>query len=184
VASRGAGPGPGRAAVTWRIRPATVDDVPALQAVEIDAGRRFVAIGLDEIAGDDPLPDELLAAHVDAGTAWVAVEGERIVGYAIASVVDGAAHLDQISVAGDAGGRGIGRELVERVAAWARAAGRQHLTLTTFRDVPWNAPLYRRLGFTDLADAELTGDLGELRAGERRRGLDAHGPRLAMRRVL
>jgi hypothetical protein len=30
------------------------------------------------------------------------------------------------------------------------------VTLTTFRDIPWNAPFYARLGFHELTDCELT----------------------------
>jgi predicted N-acetyltransferase YhbS len=43
--------------------------------------------------------------------------------------------------------RGVGRALVRRVAEWARSAGFETLLLSTFCDVPWNAPYYARLGF-------------------------------------
>jgi hypothetical protein len=33
------------------------------------------------------------------------------------------------------------------VEDWGRAAGRPATTLTTFRDVPWNGPYHRRLGY-------------------------------------
>jgi GNAT superfamily N-acetyltransferase len=52
--------------------------------------------------------------------------------------------------------RGIGEQLIEVVAGWAREAGRPVLTLRTFRDGPWNAPYYRRPGFSDIPDALLT----------------------------
>jgi hypothetical protein len=37
--------------------------------------------------------------------------------------------------------------LLGRVAEWARAEGASSLLLSTFSDVPWNAPFYARLGF-------------------------------------
>ena len=43
--------------------------------------------------------------------------------------------------------RGVGSALIEHLAAPARAEPRPALTLTAFRDVPWNAPYYQRLGF-------------------------------------
>ena len=46
------------------------------------------------------------------------------------------------------------------------------VTLTTFRDVPFNGPWYRRYGFRDLAEAELTPDLRAIREEEGEAGLD------------
>jgi hypothetical protein len=43
------------------------------------------------------------------------------------------------------------------VADHARTLGLTSLTLTTFRDVPWNAPFYAKLGFEYVA--ELTPEL-------------------------
>ena len=62
---------------------------------------------------------------------------------------------------------------------WARDTGLAAVTLTTFRDVPWNAPFYRRAGFTVVDDPPP--GLAELRAAERAEGLDRFGPRVAMR---
>lgn len=53
------------------------------------------------------------------------------------------------------------------------------MTLTTFAEVAWNAPYYRRLGFRDLHAGELGEQLRVLRAQEAAAGLDAW-PRVAM----
>jgi hypothetical protein len=45
------------------------------------------------------------------------------------------------------------------------------VTLCTFRDVPWNAPFYQRLGFRPLASDELTPALGERMRREAEAGL-------------
>jgi hypothetical protein len=57
------------------------------------------------------------------------------------------------------------------------------VTLTTFRDIPWNAPYYARLGFSELpADAWGAG-MRALVARERR-AIPGDAPRVAMiRRV-
>ena len=154
-----------------------------MQAIEVDAGERFRDIGLHVVA-DDPPPDAVvLLEHVAAGTAWVAEEAPSVaVGYALASVVDGDGHLDQVSVLGRAAGRGIGAALVAVVLAWSRAAGHPAVTLTTYRDVPWNGPWYARQGFIELPEDELG---CELREGTlvRQRALGLEPPdRVAMRR--
>ena len=71
----------------------------AMQAIEVDAGERFRDIGLHVVADDPPPVAAVLLEHVAAGTAWVAEEAPSVaVGYALASVVDGDGHLDQVSV--------------------------------------------------------------------------------------
>lgn len=60
-------------------------------------------------------------------------------------------------------GQGIGRALLTTAADWARAGGLQALSLTTFRNVPWNAPFYASFGFrewdTDDAPASIQASL-------------------------
>ena len=54
------------------------------------------------------------------------------------------------------------------------------MTLTTFRELPWNAPFYRGLGFRALDPAEYGPDLAELVAKEDAAGLSAR-ERVVMR---
>ena len=75
-------------------------------------------------------------------------------------------------------GKGIGRRLIACVADHARKRGLASLTLTTFRDVPWNAPFYARLGFEMITT--LTPELREKREEETAHGL-AYDARCAMR---
>jgi N-acetylglutamate synthase-like GNAT family acetyltransferase len=79
------------------------------------------------------------------------------------------------------GRRGIGRALLDHVAALARARGAPALTLTTFAEVPWNGPYYARLGFEVWPDTAQGPGLAAIVARERARWPD--GPaRVAMRR--
>lgn len=156
-------------------------DVEAMRVVEVDAGRRFAGIGLHSIASDTPPPAAALAWHISEGTAWSAVGPDgALFGYAVASVVDGEGHLDQVSVAQAAAGHGIGRALIDRVVEWAAARGYPALTLTTFRDVAWNGPYYQRLGFVALDPADVGPELAAIQAEHRAAGIEVV-PRIAMR---
>jgi len=64
---------------------------------------------------------------------------------------------------------------------WALRRGLSALTLTTYADVPWNAPYYARLGFGIVADVELYEGLCRIREREEASGLAAW-PRVVMRR--
>jgi GNAT superfamily N-acetyltransferase len=164
-----------------RVRPATGADLTALPGLEVCAGERFREVGLDAIADDDPPAVAELQVHVDDGTAWVAEVDGEVVGYAVASVVDGEGHLDQVSVLPEHTGKGLGRALVEQVCSWSAAEGHHAVTLTTFRDLDWNGPLYEHLGFVAIDDAALGPELAAVRRHEQDLGLDV-APRIAMRR--
>jgi len=121
---------------------------------------------------------------VKADRLWVAAdELDRPVGFALASIVGDNAHLDELDVHPAHGQRGLGAALVEAVCDWARASGYRAITLTTLRDIPWNAPWYQRLGFRVLEENELSQALHDLLQEEIQRGLPAH-KRVVMRREL
>lgn len=167
-----------------RIRTARIDELPLLQEIETAAGRCFRDVGMPEIADDDPPSTDDLVRHQGAGLAWVAVgEDDGPVAYLLAERTDDGLHVEQVSVHPDRSRRGIGRALLEHAASAARAEGRAALTLTTFAEVPWNAPYYERCGFRRLADGELTPWLRAVREREAALGLD-RWPRVCMRREL
>jgi ribosomal protein S18 acetylase RimI-like enzyme len=167
--------------VEGTIRPARPDELEDLRALEDAAGAGFRDVGMDTVADDAPPPVVVLQGALDHGGLWVIEEDGRVVAYAMDALVDGDAHLEQVSVHPDHARRGLGARLVDHLVERARAAGRPAVTLTTFRDVPWNAPYYERLGFRALADDELGPGLRAIRRAEAARGLD-RWPRLAMRR--
>jgi len=155
------------------IRAATAADSAALQRVEIDAGAQFATVGLADVAAHDPFPIAELDAYAEAERSWVATDADgTIVGYAVATVVDGCGHLEQVSVLPESQGTGVGRALITRVEAWAHDQQYPAVTLTTFVDVPWNRPLYEHLGYRALTDDELGPELRAVRAHETSLGLD------------
>jgi GNAT superfamily N-acetyltransferase len=143
-----------------------------MQAIEIAAGRLFAEIGMHDVAEDGAHESETLAGYIAASRAWVAEADGAVCAYALADVLDGAAHLEQVSVHPDQARRGIGSRLIDAVAGWARGQGFVDMTLLTFRDVAWNGPYYQRLGFVDLPDAALGPELAALREHEAELGLD------------
>ncbi|MFD6342430.1 GNAT family N-acetyltransferase [Streptomyces sp. NPDC060131] len=166
------------------ICPAAPADLPLLQDIERAAGEPFRALGMAAIADDAPPALDLLERYRRAGRAWVTDDGTgRPIAYLIHDTVDGAAHVEQVSVHPDAARRGVGRALLGHLAERAVHAGLPALTLTTFAEVPWNAPYYARLGFRTLAEDELTDGLREIRRTEAAHGLD-RWPRVCMRRAL
>ncbi|NUP22783.1 MAG: GNAT family N-acetyltransferase [Streptomyces sp.] len=165
-----------------RIRPVLPGELPALQDIERAAGAAFRDLGMAAIADDEPPALDVLEHYRRAGRAWVAHDdGDRPVGYLICEPVDGALHIEQVSVHPDHAHRRIGRALLAYAADRAHEENLTALTLTTFTEVPWNAPYYERLGFRVLDEAELTPGLRKIRAHEAELGLD-HWPRVCMRR--
>lgn len=136
---------------------------------------------MPEIADDEPPSADDLAS---GAALYVATDDEdQPVGYALVDLVDGHAHLEQLSVVPEHGRQGMGQALVEAVVDWARARGDLAVTLTTFRDVAFNAPFYVKHGFTALDDGDLTDGLQAVVARETSEGLDPT-TRVVMRRSL
>ena len=167
-----------------RIRLATRAELPALQDIERAAGAPFRGLGMPEIADDEPPALDVLERYRRAGRCWVAVdESDLPAAYLLAEPVDGALHIEQVSVHPRAARRGVGRALLAHAADHAREEGLTALTLSPFTDVPWTAPYYARLGFRPLPEADLTPGLREIRGAEAAHGLN-RWPRVCMRAPL
>lgn len=159
-------------------------DLPVMRDIERAAGSWFREIGMPKIADDEPLPVQELARYQRDHRAWVATDDADVpVAYLIADIVDGAMHIEQVSVHPRAARRGVGRMLLEHAAADAAARGLRALTLTTFADVPWNAPYYARCGFRVLDETELSPGMRAIWDREIAHGLH-RWPRVFMRRDL
>jgi GNAT superfamily N-acetyltransferase len=158
---------------SFAIRPARARELPALREIERAAGERFRQVGRPEVAEHAPPALEVFETARSERRLFVMDDGRGTpVGLLRLSVVDSLAHLDEISVHPSHGRRGLGARLVEFAVAWAAARGRRAVTLSTFADVPWNAPFYRRRGFRILEEHELTPGLRAIRDAEARAGLD------------
>ncbi len=140
------------------IRRPNPDELALLPALEADAGRRFADVGMDSVAAVPPPPLQPFVQAHQRDLLWI-IGHPQPLGFILLSIVDGHTHIDEVSVRIDASGQGLGRLLIEHACTLATQKGHNRVSLTTFRDVPWNAPYYRRLGFeavsTDAAAPEL-----------------------------
>jgi GNAT superfamily N-acetyltransferase len=136
---------------------------PAQNRHQTRAGSIFRELDMDAIADDEAPSTVVLAALQAAGRMWVATDdADEPVAYLLVQVIDGGAHIEQVSVHPRAARQGLGRALIESAASWARQRGLKALTLTTYRDVPWNRPHYERLGFQIVGTRDF-GKLGRYR---------------------
>ncbi|HAS1030948.1 TPA: GNAT family N-acetyltransferase [Enterobacter cloacae] len=168
-----------RVGLNITVRPTRPGDVTALPAIERAAGQRFRDYPeLSWLAEGDVISAEQHLDYAERGLSWLALANELPVGFILAELHASSLFIVELSVHLDWQGKGIGRRLIACVADQARKRGLASLTLTTFRDVPWNAPFYARLGFEMMTT--LTPELREKREEETAHGL-AYDARCAMR---
>lgn len=167
-----------------RIRLTTAADIAVLPAVERSAAQSFRQIeGLGWLADEGVMPEWRHAELVAAGTSWVAVDDDEPVGFLAAEVAGEEMHIWELAVRRDQQGRGLGRALMQAAVNGAAARGLAAVTLTTFRDVPWNQPFYARLGFATLSAEQADPRLADILRSEVEQGLPGRR-RCAMRRAL
>jgi len=156
------------------VRRATRADLRHLGGIEADADRLFAAyLGADP-GWPSPPAGERRAA--EPGFVLVAAPDDGpVLGFVHVLEIDGAAHLEQLSVASAAQRQGRGRALVEAAKAEAASRGHGQMSLMTYADVPWNAPFYATCGFVQVEPAtpfhrrliRVEEDLGLARYGRR-----------------
>jgi GNAT superfamily N-acetyltransferase len=156
----------------YRVRAARVEELPLLSSIEQSAARLFLDTPYAFLVNDEPLSLDFVQQQFHAGRVWVAVDcHESVVGYAIAREVDDTLYLQQTDVEPEHGRRGIGSALINMVCNWATQQGYHIVSLSTFRDIPWNAPFYSKLGFRCVDEAKLTPNFQQLRLKELEAGL-------------
>lgn len=152
--------------------------------IEVAAGEAFRFVDMASIAEDLPPTLDALVVYQQDGRAWVAADSsDEPVAYLLIDIVDWNAHIGQVSVHPRYARRGVGRLLIEEAARWAAARGAAAMTLTTFKNVPWNAPYYKRLGFQEMPEAQWSEGIRKIMQSERDHGLAAW-PRVVMMRGL
>ncbi|MCU6304045.1 GNAT family N-acetyltransferase [Enterobacter cloacae] len=168
-----------RVGLNITVRPTRPGDVTALPAIERAAGERFRDYPeLAWLAEGDVISAEQHLDYAERGLSWLALANDQPVGFILAETHVSSLFIVELSVHLDWQGKGMGRRLIACVADQARKRGLASLTLTTFRDVPWNAPFYARLGFEMITT--LTPELRKKREEETAHGL-AYDARCAMR---
>jgi 4-diphosphocytidyl-2-C-methyl-D-erythritol kinase len=152
--------------------PARPEDLSRLPHIERAAARLLSGHAPESVLTETTSDDELQAAARE-GHLWVVLADDAAVGFAHVELIETtAAHLEEIDVLPAHGRRGLGTRLVMQVCRWAATSGYQSVTLTTFRDVPFNMPFYERLGFRVVPPSQLSPALRAVVQDETRRGLD------------
>jgi len=155
------------------IRLADERDAAFLPGIEASAGALFRTLTELAWVADEPLasPESFLPL-ITAGMVWVAEDsGTGVIGALRGEIFGDVLHILELAVAKDFQRRGLGRRLIDVAVDAARARGLKAITLTTFRDVAWNAPFYARYGFVELSGAQSDGRLREIVRAEEARGL-------------
>jgi predicted N-acetyltransferase YhbS len=139
----------------YHLRNGRIDEIDAVREIERFAAARFIDIGMAWITEDEPTDAITLSQRVAEGRLIVIDHGGLPVAAVIFSPVDGDAYIEELDVLPAHAGHRLAARLIDEVAKRAAALGLARLTLSTFRNVPWNAPYYRRLGFEEMAEADL-----------------------------
>lgn len=148
----------------WSLRLARRTDAPAIPAIERAAAQTFAAVeGLSALAQDEPLTAERCERLIARGHSLVAFAGDTMAGFLVNEPFRRELHVWETGVLPRHQRRGIGSALMRACLIDARNTGFTAVTLTTFRDIAWNAPLYARLGFEEVtaldAHPRLAGEL-------------------------
>ncbi|MFN7164978.1 MAG: GNAT family N-acetyltransferase [Hyphomonas sp.] len=150
----------------YSISGVAAEEIPALIAIDLAASQLFAGTGmLAEEELSDHVPAEVFEAAMPLGHVFVARDRKGVpAGFVMTSLRGDTLYLDQVSVHPDHGRRGLGAALIRRVFEDAGDRGLKTVTLSTFRDLPWNAPFYRTLGFRELPRKQMTDWMLEIEA--------------------
>lgn len=135
----------------WTLRLARPADAEFMPAIESAAAVLFAddpdLKGLDF---DDPWEPPELERLIRKGHCLVSHVGEKMAGFLVTEPFNRELHIWEMDVHPRYQKRGIGAGLLRAAQIDARNSGFRALTLTTFRDLAWNAPFYARLGFEEV----------------------------------
>ena len=99
-----------------RIELAQRTHLTQIPAIELAAASMFSELDLPQNVRYRVTDTETLRDAWDDSRIWVALNyADKAVGFAMADIVDGQAHLDEMNVLPDYGRRGIGTQLVQTV---------------------------------------------------------------------
>jgi len=161
------------------VRAARPDDLPLLPEIEVSAASLFRDQGVEVFAGEtedapiDFTPAEVWEPIRAAGLLWVMAQDDGPPGaFLAARIEENRLHILEFDVHRRLQGQGVGRRLLAFVIDEARRRDLAGLSLTTFRDVPWNAPFYASAGFEIVERNATTPLLRAYLDREAARGLD------------
>ena len=154
------------------IRFAVPEDAQLLPAIERSAAQAFRLIDeLSWLAESPPMSVERHRELIARSACWIAVDAKnRPQGFLSADRHGGDLHIYELSVLRSMQGQGLGLRLIEAAKDYARSNRLRSVTLTTFANVPWNAPFYSRIGFRIKASPDLDQRLEAILSEEYKHG--------------
>jgi GNAT superfamily N-acetyltransferase len=138
----------------YAIRRAQRGELARLEEIERAAATLFVTTRYAWLAEKgESLPIPFLEKQQELGLVWVVTCDDAPVGFAVIHhSIDGQPFLEEMSIEPEHTRRRLGARLLATVCENAHG---DYIALTTFDDVPWNAPFYASHGFRRLAEDEL-----------------------------
>ena len=110
------------------------------------------------VIGREPAPmNDDYAARIVAGQAWVVAAEGRLLGAIVLEVTPTGLLVDNVAVAPECQGTGLGRALMAFAEAEAQRRGLRRIWLYTHEKMTRNIALYERLGFVETHRAEQNG---------------------------
>ncbi|WP_275069014.1 GNAT family N-acetyltransferase [Nitratireductor alexandrii] len=134
---------------------------------------------------DEPPRTPKAFARFTAGTSVLVAESRDATpaGFVVGGDVGGYFYLMELSVDPAHGRRGLGTALVLAALGAARRLAYRDAALSTFRAVPFNAPFYGKLGFSELEPAHAPPALLARFKREMPPGVEASARVLMVRRI-
>ncbi|HYJ10716.1 MAG TPA: GNAT family N-acetyltransferase [Polyangiaceae bacterium] len=158
----------------YAIRLARTDELTRLPAIEMAAAQRFLTSLHPDAAEGHPISVALHQTWLAHDGVWVAeAPPDEIAGFAAWVPLAMDMYVVELDVHPAHAGRRVGARLLDALSALGSQLGFGRLVLRTFRDVPWNAPYYQRLGFDTLSECEEHPELASVRRREASVGLDS-----------
>jgi len=165
----------------FAVRAATVGDLAALPEIEQQA--HTIAYGMAGLGAVAELPPATVE-RLRHGPCWVALDRRaRIVGFVLVGRVGHDAMIETLAILPEYSGSGLGRALIGAAIDWARQSGAAGMLVGAYRDIPWDAPFYARLGFGEVPRRQWSQEMHRLRREETVAGHDPER-RLWMRLAL
>lgn len=134
------------------LRPYDEAEIEDLRQLERAAHRRYLPLTeYEKFAATPAINPE----RFRTGTTRVAEFAGHRAGYIIVQPLDDMLYIASLMVDDGMSGKGIGQRLLEWAEDYAFAAGVSGTCLATFRVPRWNAPWYRKLGYTEMPEGRI-----------------------------
>lgn len=136
-----------------RFRKLTLSDIEQLIEIEKSASQAFACFSeLAWLAECPVMPAEIHADLINTSYTFAAVDdNDQVVGFLYAKKHEADLYIIEFDVHAGFQQQGIGRKLLQYAIENAKKEKFEKVTLTTFIEVPWNAPFYAKLGFRILS---------------------------------